>query len=303
LVVRLKFSAIKHLNKEVKIMLKKLALITLVMVFMTVPALAGNIPEFDTVGNDAGNVFNDAIKAEVVQNNPINLDSDFTDVCIINDPVVPRNGGRYPAEFFDTTAAALRDDPCFGFLDYLSSKAGPWFQNIFQWRIVLQMAPETDLDLNIRDCVLKENQRDIWFYAQQTGRFRKTNGKLVFNKQANPRISVKATAGFKNFVPQGTDFWMDARRMPGLGLVCLDGPDGKLYTSKAVWEEGLVLAMPEPGGFNQCGQPVFPLREGDLITVTVDVPFNNPVDIWYGPDNVSIKYVGIIGLELVRGDL
>ena len=61
-------------------MLKKLTLIMLAMVFMTVPALAGNIPEFDTVGDDSANVFNDAIKAQVVRNNPINLDSDFTDI-------------------------------------------------------------------------------------------------------------------------------------------------------------------------------------------------------------------------------
>jgi hypothetical protein len=274
-------------------MLKKLTLITLAMVFMTVPALAGNIPEFDTVGDDSANVFNDAIKAQVVRNNPINLDSDFTDIGPLHDL------GR-GAEYFETTAAFARPDPCFGFLDYESSKAGPWFENYYEWRIVLQMAPETDLDLNIRDCVLKENQRDIWFYAQQTGRYRKSNGKLVFNKRANPRMTVTATAGFKNIVPAGHSFIMDARLMPTLKKVCFDD---KLYTTKALWEESMVLAMPEPGGFNQCGEPVFPLREGDLITTTVTVPFNNPVDIWYGEDNVSIKYVGIIGLELVRNDL
>jgi hypothetical protein len=275
-------------------MLKKLALITLAMVFMTVPVLAGNIPEFDAVGDDSANFFNDFIKAAVVANNPINNDSDFTDVWL------PHENPAFdpPAEYFFTSAAAARPDPCFP--GYLSSKAGPWFQNEYKWRIVLQMAPETDLDLNIRDCVLKENQTNIWFYAQQTGRYRKTNGKLVFNRNANPRIDVKAIAGFKNIVPAGTEFWMDARRMPGLGLVCLQD---KLYTSKALWEESLVLAMPEPGGFNQCGQPVFPLREGDAIYTEVRVPFNNPVDIWYGPDNVSIKYVGIIGLELERSDL
>jgi hypothetical protein len=271
-------------------MLKRVALITLAMVFMTVPALAGNIPEFDAVGDDSANVFNDAVKAQVVRNNPINLDSDFTDILF---------DGRY-AEYFATSAAALREDPCFGFLDYMSAKAGPWFENYYEWRIVLQMAPETDLDLSIRDCVLKENQRDIWFYAQQTGRYRKTNGKLVFNKRANPRMTVMATSGFKNVVPAGQSFYMDARLMPTLKLVCFDD---LLYTSKALWEESMVLAMPEPGGFNQCGQPVFPLREGDLITTRVTVPFNNPVDIWYGPDNVSIKYVGIIGLELLRSDL
>ena len=271
-------------------MLKKLTLVTLAIMFMTVPALAGNIPEFDVVGDDSANVFNDAIKAEVVANNPINLDSDFTDIYF----------DARPAEYFATSAASLREDPCFGFLDYMSAKAGPWFENYYEWRIVLQMAPETDLDLNIRDCVLKENQRDIWFYAQQTGRYRKTNGKLVFNKRANPRMTVMATSGFKNVVPAGQSFYMDARLMPTLKLVCFDD---LLYTSKALWEESMVLAMPEPGGFNQCGQPVFPLREGDLITTRVTVPFNNPVDIWYGPDNVSIKYVGIIGLELLRSDL
>jgi hypothetical protein len=279
-------------------MVKKLALVMLAMVFMTVPVLAGNIPEFDAVGDDSANYFNDFIKEIVVANNPINEDSDFTDVWLPHEnPALDP-----PAEYYFTSAAAGRDDPCFP--GYISNKAGPWFRNVYEWRIVLQMAPETDLDLNIRDCVLKENQTNIWFYAQQTGRFRKTNGKLVFNKKANPRIWVEATAGFKNLVPAGTNFWMDARKMPGLGLVCLDnGNDGKLYTSKALWEESLVLAMPEPGGFNQCGQPVFPLREGDTITTRVTVPFNNPVDIWYGPDNVSIKYVGIVGLELVRGDL
>ena len=278
-------------------MFKKLALTTLVMVFLTVPALAGNIPEFDTVGDDSANVFNDAIKDMVVLNNPINLDSDFTDVWLPHE----FEGIHPAAEYFFTTAAAARPDPCFGDLfDYESSKAGPWFENYYEWRIVLQMAPETDLDLNIRDCVLKENQRNIWFYAQQTGLYRKTNGKLVFKKKANPNITVKAIAGFKNIVPAGTTVYLDARRMPGLGLVCVDE---KLYTSKALWEEGLVLAMPEPGGFNQCGEQLFPLREGDAIYTKVQIPFNNPVDIWYGPDNVSIKYVGIIGLELVRSDL
>jgi hypothetical protein len=262
---------------------------------MTVPAMAGNIPEFDTVGNDSANVFNDAIKDMVVENNPINRDSDFTNILFID---------ADPAEYFDSSAASPRLDPCFGelFNGYLSRKAGPWFENFYEYRIVLQMAPETDLNLNIRDCILKENQTNIWFYAQQAARYRKTNGRLIFNKSASPKVTVLATAGFRNIVPAGTNFWMDARKMPGLGLVTLN-PLGKKYTSKALWEEGIVLAMPEPGGFNQIGQPVFPLREGDLITARLTIPYNNPVDYWYGKDNVSIKYVGIIGLQLVRSDL
>jgi hypothetical protein len=161
------------------------------------------------------------------------------------------------------------------------------------------MMPETDLDLNIRDCVLKENQRNIWVYAQQTGRWRQTNGKLVFAKNKNPRVTVKALPGIRQ-PGAPAPFIMDARRMPGLGLTALDA---KLYTSKALWEEGIVMKLPEPGTFNQLGQPVFVLREGDLLAVKIDVPWNNPVDIYYGPDNVVIKYVGIIGMDLTTKDL
>jgi hypothetical protein len=42
---------------------------------------------------------------------------------------------------------------------------------------------------------------------------------------------------------------------------------------------------------------VFVLREGDAMDVQFDIPWDNPVDIYYGPDNVVIKYVGIIGLS------
>jgi hypothetical protein len=275
-------------------MIKKLALLVLFVAFISAPALAGNIPEFDAVGNDAANFFNDFIKQMVVDNNIdasgvfINHFSDFTGYAY-------RDGLGW--EYFDTSASGDDPSPCFpGYSDY---KAGPWFPNYFEWRIVLQMAPETDLDLNIRDCVLKENQRNIWFYAQQTGRWRQSNGKLVFNRSMNPRVTVQAFPGIKQ-PSNAAPYVMDARRMPGLGLVALNQ---QLYTSKALWEEGIVMKMPEPGTFNQLGQPVFVLREGDLLKVRFDIPWNNPVDIYYGTDNVVIKYVGIIGMDLTQLDL
>lgn len=274
-------------------MFKKLALLVLFVAFVSAPAMAGNIPEFDAVGDDSNNFFNDFIKDMVVANNidasgvVINGFSDFTGE-IYSDGL--------PWEFFDTSASGDDPSPCFpGYADY---KAGPWFPNYFEWRIVLQMAPETDLDLNIRDCVLKENQRNIWFFAQQTGRWRQSNGRLVFNRSMNPRVTVTAFPGIKQV--GAAPFIMDARRMPGLGLISLDA---KLYTSKALWEEGIVIKMPEPGTFNQNGVPVFVLREGDLLRVRFDVPWNNPVDIYYGPDNVIIKYVGILGMDLTTLDL
>lgn len=285
-------------------MLKKLAILFLGMVFVASSAFAGNIPEFDAVGDDSANVFNDAIKDCVVDNNPINFGSNwFNPVTALidceelrgDDPTsLPLEVFHIAQETFYTTAADPAPDPCFNdCLDgYDSCKTGPWAATSYQWLIVLQMMPETDLDLNIRDCVLKENQTNIWFYAQQTGRYRQANGKLVFKKNMNPRVTVCAIPG-----PKSTwhgAFYMDARKMPNLGLTCLDH---KLYTSKALWEEGIVMKMPVHNGTSVGGDPQHILREGDMIFVQFDIPFNNPVDIWYGPDNVVIKYVGIIGMQ------
>ena len=87
---------------------------------------------------------------------------------------------------------------------------------------------------------------------------------------------------------------LDARTMPLLGLVALDQV---LYTSKAHWEEGLVVKLPQNGDVNTSGQTEYNLKQGDKIFVRVDVPFNNSVDIAYGPSNVIVKYVGVIGTE------
>ncbi|MDL1976589.1 MAG: hypothetical protein LWX52_00565 [Deltaproteobacteria bacterium] len=289
-------------------MSKKLTILFLGMVFVASSAFAGNIPEFDTVGDDSTNVFNDAIKDCVVAaHNQINLASDwFLPVTALMDCLELRNDdpsslptGEYftAQETFYTTAANAAPDPCFDVClgGYESNKTGPWVQTSYQWLIVLQMMPETDLDLNIRDCVLKENQRDIWFYAQQTGRYRRGDGKLVFQRNMNPRVTVCAVPGPKASPGFTKAFHMDARKMPNLGLTCLDN---KLYTSKALWEEGIVMTMPVHNGTSVGGDPQYVLREGDMMLVTFNIPFNNPVDIWYGPDNVVIKYVGIIGMEM-----
>ena len=297
-------------------MLKKLAILFLAMFFVVPSAFAGNMPEFDAVCDDHLNVFNDAIKDCVVANNLINEHScwdmfdpltalmDIDDLLGINLPEpdpssLPAGEFCTPQETFYTTAADAALDPCFGecpgLVDYQSCKTGPWVETYYQWLTVLQMMPETDLDLNIRDCVLKENQTDIWFYAQQTGRYRQANGKLVFKKNMNPRVTVCAVPGPKASPGFTKAFHMDARKMPNLGLTCLDD---KLYTSKALWEEGIVMTMPVHNGTSVGGDPQYVLREGDMMLVTFNIPFNNPVDIWYGPDNVVIKYVGIIGMEM-----
>ena len=60
-------------------MIKKLALLVLFVAFISAPAMAGNIPEFDAVGDDSANFFNDFIKDMVAANN-----LDASDVVINN---------------------------------------------------------------------------------------------------------------------------------------------------------------------------------------------------------------------------
>jgi hypothetical protein len=108
----------------------------------------------------------------------------------------------------------------------------------------------------------------------------------------NPKITVKATAGLNNY-NYGT-VTLDARKMPTL---CKTELDQKYYTSKAHWEEGIVIALPWTGCYNSSGGMEYDLRAGDKITVLVEID-NTPVDIYYGQDNVILKYVGMLGTQV-----
>lgn len=276
--------------------LKKLIIVLVAVMFMVTAAFAGNAPEFDGVGDDSANYFNDAIKDLVVANNTdsygnlINNHSNFawtdwaTDTC--------GNWYSWGEKFY--TRAPQSADPCFD--GYDSHVTTYWNTNTYEWYIVLQMKPESDIDLNIVDCVLKDNNLDIWEYAQQTGRFRATSGQLRFVKSANPKVTVTASPGPYSVVGfcSNNVFIMDARRTPTLAKIAMDG---KLYTSKALWEESIVLVLPKSGGTNKSGQETFDLHEGDMIKVKIDIPGNSTCFIRYGSDNVVLKYIGIVGTE------
>jgi hypothetical protein len=116
-------------EEEKETVMKKIAILLVALMF-TVPAFAGNIPEFDAVGDDSMNFFNDFIKDMVVANN---IDAGGTVINLFS---------AFPNESFSSSASGPQPSPCFG-PDYMDYKAGPWFPNQFAWNIVLQMAPET----------------------------------------------------------------------------------------------------------------------------------------------------------------
>jgi hypothetical protein len=294
---------------------KKTLLTALAFLLLAAPLHAGNRPEFDVVGWDHQNVFNDRINQMVVEQNldgfqdiPINFNSFWR--ASLEKRLL--DGGYEPAfgipdnpdwgEKFVSSSGACFPDPCYGRLfGYKSVLTDTWNPGSYDWWIILQMKPESDIDLNIRDCVLKHNAAwlnhdfpcgPVFIAAEQTGRYRAANGQLMFIPTANPMITVKAWPG--PYAQFSKPFLMDARTIPGLLVTSLAGA---LYTSKAIWDEGVVMVMPQTGCSNGMGEPVFFLKQGDQIRIHVEIPVGHPADIYYGPDNVSLKYIGICGTE------
>ena len=261
-------------------MIKKTLMILLAAAFIAAPAYAGNVPEFDAVGCDATNYFNDDVRNMVAAVNAnsmgvnLNCNSDFY------------------TEYYSTNAADDSWDACFP--GYISNLIDCGNEAEYVWQIVLQLKPKTDLDLNIRDCVLECYGTEIFGNAGQTGRFRTLFGSIMFEDGRNPSLTVTAKSGPKT---DFADFIMDARMLPTLGLVALDDV---LYTSKGLWTEGIVLALPLNGECSSSGVMYnFNLREGDKINVKIEVPINNCSEIRYGSDNVVIEYVGMSSMSLI----
>jgi len=269
-------------------MANKIILFSVVLAFMAVPALAGNCPEFDAVGLDPSNYFNNVTNDRVVQNNIVGgyRLNDYSDWLMYPEMV----NGAYVFEEFYTSAGGLSIDPCFE--GYDSAYIDAYNSAEYRWRIILQMKPQSDINLSIVDCVMRQGESDIWSRAGQTGRYRADWGQLFFVPSGNPTVSVTAIPG--PYATPGFDepFVLDARLLPGLSLLCLNNA---LYTSKALWEEGIVIVRPKNGETTSCGNTAYDLKQGDAIEVVITVPPTSTADIRYGRDNVMLRYIGIVG--------
>ncbi|MBV5339151.1 MAG: hypothetical protein J0665_06275, partial [Deltaproteobacteria bacterium] len=272
--------------------MKKTILTTLAfsVVIGAAVAQAGNIPEFDAVCDDSTNYFaatNSAQYGQVIANNigplgPLELVSCW-----------PADNTKQTYEEFTTTAGWLYDDPVFPGM--LSALTDVYNEGTYHWNIVLQMKPESDLNINIYDSVLKHNEFSPWTAAEQTGRYRAPWGQLFFVPSANPQITVQAIPGKYHTPKFEAPVTLDARAIPGLQAVPLSSA---VYTSKCLWADDIVVVMPETGTKNTSGQNMYNLKQGDMISVDIAIPGNNTADIRYGQDSVTVKYIGIIGTWL-----
>jgi hypothetical protein len=275
-------------------MIRKIVIALVAVAFMTLPAFADNRPEFDAVGCDTANVFN-GIAEELVIAAAMDADGHLLETS-----------SDFDAESFDSNATSAVEDKCFEGLNppYKSRMTPRRTARWYKWVIVLQMDPESDIDLGIRNCVMKIQGTDIMTEAQQTGRYLKPNGKPVFVKSANPKLTVRALPGpnavagwYGHHNEHGyKGFIMTARTLPGLKKVDLhEAP----YTSKALWEEDIVMVMPKEGKRDREKNVTHQLVAGDIIKVLIEIPGNNPTRIRYGADNVMVRFIGIVDTELL----
>jgi hypothetical protein len=256
-----------------------------------IPLAVNTHPEFDLVGTDSHICFEDYRTNQIVE---FSTDSEGKR---IND------FSNFPSEHFQSPAGPLLPDPCFsqGSDPYLSALAPAWTETSYAWQIVLQMKPAGDIHLDLVGCVLKQGEVDAWKAAEQTGRYRLPwgGGEVFFVWSANPSLTVLALPGpyaTAGFPAEG--FYLDARRVPGLDL---DTLVETAFTSQALVEEGIVIALPKTGATNAYGQTTYELKQGDRIRVEVGVPGNNLVDIRYGSHNAILRYIGIVGSEYITG--
>lgn len=272
--------------------MKKILMMLLLAMFLAAPAWAGNFAEYDAVGVDNSNYFS-------LRNVAYQLVNEYRAENYVDGIGDLEELSDFACEGFDSIIDRFRSDPCWDGLQSILTEVGRG--NTYWWTIVLQMRPESDINLNIYDCVLKDQGTSIFGDADQMGRWR-LNHLLFFNPCASPELTVAAYPGpnasesFKEVGPQ----ILEARKMPSLYRTCLYE---KWITSKAHWDESIVIALPQTGYYNERGDSCFTMVEGDIIKVKIEVPESlNTVEIRYGADNVILKYIGMQGTEWLSTD-
>ena len=172
-----------------------------------------------------------------------------------------------------------------------------WTEAEYEWEIVLQMKPATDLVLKLHGCVFKTGDNDVWRSGYQTGFYTVpwNPNQPIFVSTVNPRLTVRALPGPKakeGFPTEG--FILDTRRHSGLQVAPLVD---SLVTVQTFGVESIVIAMPVEGGINASGQTMYSLSPGDRIKVTIGIPDNTTADVRFGESGAVLNYIGMKGTE------
>ena len=249
-------------------------------------------PEIDLVGQDSDYFFRDDWTSQIFINGTNIFGTRINDFS------------AFQSESFSTTAGQASVDTCYSTSDreYLSMLTPTWTDAKYEWVIVLQMKPATDLMLKINGCVFKPGEDDIWTDSYQTGFYTLpwAPDEPIFVTRFNPRLTVQALPGpmaKESFSADG--FTLDTRSHSGLHVVPLID---SLVTVQNLPGESIVISLPAEGSTNASGQMTHSLSQGDRIKVVISIPGNTTADVRFGASGTALKYIGIGGTEYTTND-
>jgi len=244
-------------------------------------------PEIDLVGQDSQYFFRDDWTGQIFINGKDTFGSRINDFS------------AFQSESFSTTAGQATVDTCYSTpaRSYFSVLTPTWTEAEYEWEIVLQMKPATDLVLKLNGCVFKTGENHVWTDAYQTGFYTVpwAPNQPVFVSGVNPRLTVRALPGpmaKEGFSSDG--FTLDTRRHSGLQIAPLAD---SLVTVQTLASESIVIALPAEGGINASGQTMHSLSPGDRIKIVVKIPGNTTADVRFGASGAVLQYIGLKGTE------
>ncbi len=193
----------------------------------------------------------------------------------------------------------------------------------YHWDIELPKKPEGNLNITIQCGIVKQDAEFIFgleavlVCAAETGE--RTTG--LCNRKADrvnrsniaigalPRLTVRAIPQ-EDFDPDplADPFLLTAYRNPSHyrftrnaagdalrnsgSMQVLDGSIRTRFALKACMTKTIFVKKPVGGQVNAAGEVEASLRAGDRISVWLDIPANNTVDIYCQEDSVSIQGIG-----------
>ena len=291
----------------------------LLVLFMVAPAMAGEDPYIAVVGND--------INANQFYLSPkyIQFLHDQVPIGIpITGETWSTNQWIGQPEICDTLGVATGT---FGNYTGFVSTRGNTNARItagnsgyYQWTVALPKKPSGEINLVLQCGILKPDAFTFWGFesvldcAAETGERVTSNcTREEVNAGTNPLIitglpTVTATVASGPYNPTTGTFHLTAFRNPGTydpfgtgapapmvngaaAQVLIGTDPATRILLKSCMDKTIVTKLPVTGQVNALGETEFDLEAGDLITVRLNVPRDNTVDIYC--HSQSLKLMGI----------
>lgn len=293
----------------------------LLALVMVAPAMAGEDPYIAVVGNDSlANPF--YLSPKYVQflhdQLPIGIPiagETFSTSAWIGQPEICDTQGVAVGTFGDYT----------GFVStrgQTNARITSGNSGYYQWTIALPKKPSGEINLCIQCGILKPDAFTFWGFesvldcAAETGERVTSNcTRQEVNPGTNPLVitalpTITATVAPGPYAPERwNQFHLTAFRNPGTydpfgtgvpaplvngaaGQVLVGTDPGTRILLKSCMDKCIVVKLPVTGQVNALSETEYDLEAGDLITVRMNVPRDNTIDMYCHSQSLKVMGIG-----------